>query len=85
MRYYLRVLVRDRPGVIAELGRVFATNHISIASLLQVEADAVAGTAEIIITTHDARESDIDRFIATVGLLDAVQEVGIRIRIGSAA
>ena len=84
MRYYLRVLVRDRPGVIAEIGRVFATNHISIASLLQVEADAVAGTAEIVITTHEARESDIDRFIATVGLLDAVQDVAIRIRIGPA-
>ena len=81
MRYYLRVLVRDRPGVIAEIGRVFAANHISIASLLQVEADAVAGTAEIIITTHEARESDIDRFMATAGMLDAVQDVGIRIRI----
>ena len=84
MRYYLRVLVRDRPGVIAEIGRAFATNNISIASLLQVEADAVAGTAELIITTHHARESDIDRFMATAGMLDAVQEVGIRIRIGSA-
>ena len=81
MRYYLRVLVRDRPGVIAEIGRVFAANHISIASLLQVEADAVAGTAEIIITTHEARESDIDRFMATAGMLDVVQDVGIRIRI----
>lgn len=82
MRYYLRVLVRDRPGVIAEIGRVFATNNISIASLLQVEADAVAGTAELIITTHDAREADIDRFMATAGMLDAVQDVGLRIRIG---
>jgi len=85
MRYYLRVLVRDRPGVIAEIGRAFATNNISIASLLQVEADAVAGTAELIITTHHARESDIDRFMATAGMLDAVQDVGIRIRIGSAS
>ncbi len=83
MRYYLRVLVRDRPGVIAEIGRVFATNHISIASLLQVEADAVAGTAEIIITTHEARESDIDRFMATAAMLDVVRDLAVRIRIGS--
>ena len=83
MRYYLRVLVRDRPGVMAEIGRVFATNHISIASLLQVEADAVAGTAELIITTHEARESDVDRFMATAAMLDVVRELAVRIRIGS--
>ena len=83
MRYYLRVLVRDRPGVMAEIGRVFATNHISIASLLQVEADAVAGTAELIITTHEARESDVDRFMATAAMLDVVRDLAVRIRIGS--
>ncbi len=83
MRYYLRVLVRDRPGVMAEIGRVFATNHISIASLLQVEADAVAGTAELIITTHEAREADVDRFMATAAMLDVVRELAVRIRIGS--
>jgi homoserine dehydrogenase len=82
MRYYLRVLVRDRPGVIAELGRIFATNDISIASLLQVESDAVAGTAEIIITTHDAREADIDRFMASAADLETVVEIGVRIRLG---
>ena len=67
----------------AEIGRVFATNHISIASLLQVEADAVAGTAELIITTHEARESDVDRFMATAAMLDVVRELAVRIRIGS--
>ncbi len=81
MRYYLRILVHDRPGVLAELGQVFAANRISIASLLQVEADAVAGTAELVITTHDALERDVDAFINTVGDLDAVVEVAMRIRI----
>ena len=83
MRYYLRLLVRDRPGVIAEIGHSFAANEISIASLLQVEADAVAGTAEIIITTHQARESDLDRFLQAAAGLPAVDEIGVRIRMGN--
>ena len=81
MQYYLRALVRDRPGVLAEIGSALADNNISIASLLQMEADAVAGTAEIAITTHHAREADCDRFLAQAARLDAVVEQGIRLRI----
>ncbi|MEE9277156.1 MAG: homoserine dehydrogenase [Dehalococcoidia bacterium] len=80
MRYYLRILVRDRPGVLAELGQIFAQNDISIASLLQVEADAVAGTAELIITTHTAGEADVQRFLQAAAETESVCEVGIRIR-----
>ena len=85
MRYYLRIQVRDRPGVLAELGRVFAENQISIASLLQVETDAVARTAELVITTHTAKESDVDRFLETAETLQSVLEMGSRIRIGGPA
>ncbi len=80
MRYYLRILVRDRAGVLAELGQLFAENQISVASLLQVEADAVANTAEIVITTHEAREADLDCFLDGAERLESVLEVGIRIR-----
>ncbi len=83
MGYYLRTLVRDRPGVLAEIGRAFAENHISIASLLQMEADPVAGTAEIVITTHAAQEADMDRFLQQATALDALLEIGIRIRMES--
>ena len=81
MQYYLRTLVRDRPGVLAEIGGALAENNISIASLLQMEADAVAGTAEIVITTHHAREADCERFLEQAAHLDAVVEPGIRLRI----
>jgi len=83
MQYYLRTLVRDRPGVLAEIGNALAANNISIASFLQMEADAVAGTAEIVITTHDALEADCERFLEQAMHLDAVVEPGIRLRIES--
>ena len=83
MRYYLRILVRDRPGVLAEIGRAFAESHISIASILQMEADQTAGTTEIVITTHEAQETDLNRFLEQTAGLESVQEIGIRIRMES--
>ena len=80
MRYYFRMVVQDRPGVLAELGQLFAQHGISIASLLQVEADAVAGTAELVITTHEAKESDVDHFAEIAVHMDAVQDIGVRLR-----
>ena len=80
MRYYLRILVADRPGVLADIGHVFAANGISIATLIQVAADAAAGSAELVITTHEAREADVDRFLAQATTLDAVHEIGVRVR-----
>ena len=85
MRYYLRVLVQDEPGTLADLGRLFANHGISIASLLQVEADAVAGTAEIIITTHEALEADLDRFLIDLNAADFARQFGVRIRMEGAS
>ena len=55
-RYYLRIGVADRPGVLAHLARVLADAEISIASVIQKEAGEGNG-AEIVIMTHDAREA----------------------------
>ena len=85
MPYYLRMLVHDRPGVLADLGRLLADNQTSIASLLQVEADAVAGTAELVMTTHETREADLDAFIEAAAKMDSVLDIGLRIRMEQAA
>ncbi len=84
MPYYLRMLVHDRPGVLADLGRLLAENQTSIASLLQVEADPVAGTAELVMTTHETQEADLDAFIAAAAKMGSVRDVGLRIRMEQA-
>jgi homoserine dehydrogenase len=55
-RFYLRVLVDDRPGVLADVARVLAEHQISIASVIQHEApDEVEGTrVQLVIMTHTA-------------------------------
>jgi homoserine dehydrogenase len=55
-RFYLRLLVDDRPGVLSEVARVLAEHGISIASVIQHEApDDLEGTrVQLVIMTHTA-------------------------------
>ena len=84
MPYYLRMVVYDRPGVLADLGRLLAEHQTSIASLIQVEADAVAGTAELIMTTHQTKEADLEAFREAVRGMESVHDIGVRIRMETA-
>ncbi len=77
-RYYLRLNVPDQPGVLAQFGRIFADNEISIASIIQQKVDDMVGTAEIVIMTHLARESSMRH------ALDAFSAVGGDLEVGSA-
>jgi len=55
-RFYMRVLVEDRPGVLAEVATVLARHEISIASVIQHEApDELEGQrVQMVILTHTA-------------------------------
>ncbi len=61
-RYYIRLAVRDQPGVLAQIATVMATNHVSIASVLQRES-AADKTASLILTTHDTNEQAIQQTV----------------------
>ena len=63
-RYYVRVWVADRPGVLAQIARIFGDHRISIASCIQKEADLTAGSAELVIVTHPAQERDMRAALA---------------------
>src|SRR5262249_28508442 len=55
-RFYLRVLVEDRPGVLAEVARVLAEHQISIASVIQHEApdEHEGNRVQMVVITHTA-------------------------------
>ncbi len=80
-RYYLRMSVADRPGVLAQIARVLGDNQISIASVIQKEVDDAAGRAEIVIMTHVAQEAAMQRALADVARLSTVPEVSNFIRV----
>ncbi len=80
-RYYIRVEVADRPGVLAGIGKSFGDNGVSIASVIQKETDDEAQTAEIVIMTHAAREAAVQASIQQVESLDVVRQVGNFLRV----
>ncbi len=73
-RYYLRLMVQDRPGVLADVTRALANHKISISSVIQHEAlDGPEGDiVPLIIMTHTAPTGS---FQATVAELDRLASV----------
>lgn len=82
-RYYLRITVADRPGVLAQIARILGDHAISIASVIQKEADETAQTAEIVIMTHRAREDAMQQALRELANLAVVAEIGNFLRVES--
>ena len=80
-RFYLRLEVADRPGVLAQITSVLGEQGISIASIIQKEVNDEARSAEIVIVTHSALEGAVSASLAMLGKLAVVHEVGSAIRI----
>ena len=54
-RFYLRLLVADKPGVLADVTRILADEQISISSVVQHEApEGDGGPVPLVIVTHYA-------------------------------
>ncbi|MCL0092034.1 ACT domain-containing protein, partial [Dehalococcoidales bacterium] len=82
-RYYLRLNVTDRPGVLAQISKVLGDRLISISSVIQKEADTVAQTAEIVIMTHPAKEAAMKLALSELAQLTVVKEISNFIRVES--
>ena len=74
IRYYLRLLVHDQPGVLEKIAHVLAGEKISIASLIQKERDLEGGSVPLIITTHEATERAMQRSINALEQLEFVED-----------
>lgn len=79
--YYIRLSVADRAGVLAQIARVLGDLNISIASVIQKDADAKAGTAELVIMTHPSREADVQTALERLKGLPVVAEISNFIRV----
>ena len=80
-RYYIRLAVADKAGVLAQIARALGDENISIASVLQKDSDAETQSAEIVIMTHPALESSVQAALLSIGRLDPVRRVGNMLRI----
>jgi homoserine dehydrogenase len=80
-RSYVRMEVEDRPGVLADITKVFGTNEISIDSIVQKSVDAENTTAELVVLTHPAREEVVRAARRELEALSCVRQVSAFLRV----
>jgi len=69
--YYLRLMVVDRPGVIADVSAVLRDHAVSLESLLQ-RGRSPGEAVPVVLTTHVCEEAAMAAALARIGALDAV-------------
>ena len=80
-KYYLRLNVSDQPGVLAKIAQILGDGKISIASVIQKDADPDNQSAELVIITHPALEASVQESLRKVVELNVVKEVNNLLRI----
>jgi homoserine dehydrogenase len=80
--YYVRLMVHDRPGVMADVTACFRDEKVSIESMLQRARDR-SGAVPVVMTTHECQEAAMRRALSAIGRLDSVAEPPHMIRIES--
>lgn len=78
-KYYLRMVVADRPGVLAAIAYAFGDKEVSLASVIQKHTDG--RRAEIVLVTHKVSEQNLRDALVIVERLSAVDEVCAVIRV----
>ena len=79
-RYYVRLKVPDRPGVLAGIAQVFGKNKVSIQAVHQKES--AGDTAQLLILLHEVKEKNFQAAIAHIKKLPLVHDVSSMIRVG---
>lgn len=78
--YYLRLMVVDRPGVIADVTAALRDHGISLESMLQ-RGRSPGEAVPVVLVTHETRESDMRAALDKIGSLNTVMEAPTLIRI----
>lgn len=80
-RFYIRVMAKDQPGVVACYGKVLGDNQISISGALQHEGSGPDNTVPVVITTHRTQQKNVSAALAELEKLDVFSGKPVCIRI----
>jgi len=80
-KYYLRLRVKDRSGVLANVAEILGENNISVETVLQKPLSD--GEANLLLSTHEAEEKNIISAIAKLSSSDYINSKPVMIRIDS--
>jgi homoserine dehydrogenase len=78
--YYFRFSALDSPGVLSKIAGILGEHEISISSVIQ-EGREVAGSVPIIMLTHEANESNVQKAISLIDELEFLTDKTVLIRV----
>ena len=78
--YYFRLMALDQPGVLSQISGILGRHRISIAQMIQRGRKA-GGSVPLVIMTHKALESDIQKALVEIKALFCITEDPILIRV----
>lgn len=78
-KYYIRLNVADKPGVLAAIAYELGDKDVSLASVLQKHTDS--NKAEIVLITHTVQEKNLQEALETIKHLSSVYDVSNIIRV----
>jgi homoserine dehydrogenase len=78
--YYVRLMVVDRPGVIADVAAALRDEQVSMEQMIQ-RGRAPGEAVPVVLTTHETEEAAMRRAIARIDKLDSVLEPARVIRV----
>ncbi|WP_028401440.1 homoserine dehydrogenase [Ectobacillus panaciterrae] len=73
-KYFLRMIVTDRRGVLAKITQLLADNNISLDQVIQQPCSGEE-YAEIVLITYEIAKSDLDGFLYSMRDVDVVKEI----------
>lgn len=79
-KYYIRITVVDKPGVLAKISGILAKFGISIASVNQKEK-LRAQIVPVVMVTHEVKEKNLRNALKIIDQLKEIKEKSVAIRI----
>jgi len=79
-RYYVRLSVADRPGVLARVATILGRNRIGISSVIQPE-DHEGDHVALILMIHDAPNKAMARALAQIARLPVIKAPPVMFRV----
>ena len=76
--WFIRLSVKDEPGVLATIAGLFGENSVSIESVIQ---EGRGDNAELVLVTHEATEDNLNKSIESIKNLESVSSVTSTIRV----
>ena len=80
-RFYIRIMCKDQPGVIAQWSKILANHQISISGALQHEGRGPENTVPVVIATHPTQQRNVTAALKDMEKLDAIGGKPVCIRI----